>query len=64
MLNGGFEIYIFDKNYFDEINSKDKAYWIGFIWCDGYLSYRNRNDCESYDLKLSLSSEDISHLYL
>ena len=30
MLNGGFEIYTFDKNYFDEINSKDKAYWIWF----------------------------------
>lgn len=64
MQKGGFEIYTFDKNYFDKINSKDKAYWIGFIWCDGYLSYRNRNGCESYDLKLSLSSEDINHLYL
>lgn len=40
----------------------DKAYWIGFIWCDGYLNYRNRNGSESYDFKLSLIEKDINHL--
>ena len=54
-------MYTFDKNYFDVINSKDKAYWMGFIWCDGYVSYRNRKGAESYDFKLSLSSKDVEH---
>ena len=57
-------IYTFNKNYFDIIDSIDKAYWLGFIWCDGYVSYRNRNGSKSYDFKLSLSSEDIMHLNL
>ena len=52
----------FNKNYFDKIDTTDKAYWIGFIWCDGYLNYRNRNGTESYDFKLSLIEKDINHL--
>ena len=58
------KIYIFNKNYFDVIDSKDKAYWIGFIWCDGYISHRIRTNAKSYDFKLSLSSEDKRHLSL
>ena len=61
---GECNIYTFDKNYFDEIDTIDKAYQLGFIWCDGYVSYRNRNGAESYDFKLSLSNEDIVHLKL
>lgn len=57
-------MYTFNKNYFDTIDSKEKAYWLGFIWCDGYISHRNRNEIDSYDFKLSLSSEDIEHLNL
>lgn len=53
-----------DKEYFKTIDSPDKAYWMGFIWCDGYLAYRNRNGWITYDFKLSLSEEDIEHLEL
>lgn len=37
--------YNFDENYFDEINSEHKAYWLGFLMADGYiLSKRKRNN--------------------
>lgn len=53
----------FNINYFDEINSADKAYWIGFIWCDGYLGIRHRNNRRTeYNLKLSLKKDDYTHL--
>ena len=25
-------------NYFKEINTKEKAYWLGFIYADGYIT--------------------------
>lgn len=30
--------YSFDENYFEKINSFDKAYWLGFIAADGYIT--------------------------
>lgn len=26
-----------DINYFNTIDDPNKAYWLGFIWCDGYV---------------------------
>ena len=53
----------FNINYFDIIDDEHKAYWIGFIWSDGYLGYRIRdNGREEYNLKLSLMESDYQHL--
>lgn len=27
-----------NENYFNKIDSEEKAYWLGFIWADGYVS--------------------------
>nr|WP_145401689.1 LAGLIDADG family homing endonuclease [Paenibacillus xylanexedens] len=56
-------LYSFNKNYFDQINTEDKAYWIGFIWCDGYVCKRERSGRTSYEFKLDLAAEDEEHLY-
>lgn len=53
----------FNENYFDNIDTADKAYWLGFIWSDGYLGYRIReNNKEEYNLKISLCKTDYDHL--
>lgn len=52
----------FNENYFDEINDEHKAYWLGFIWADGYISIRNRDDRISYEFKLSIKQDDWEHL--
>lgn len=54
----------FNKYYFDVIDSEDKAYWLGFIWSDGYMCIRDRNNNGniSYEFKLSLAKEDKNHL--
>lgn len=49
----------FNENYFDEIDSEEKAYWLGFIWCDGSIIDQAKN----LQIKLSLSDTDISHVY-
>ena len=30
--------YDYNENYFSEINTKDKAYWLGFIYADGFIT--------------------------
>ena len=54
--------YSFNEHYFDIIDDEHKAYWIGFIWCDGYMAIRNRNNRTSYEFKLTLKEDDYGHL--
>lgn len=49
-----------DESYFDDINSHDKAYWLGFIYADGYVCIRNEN--RSYMLGIELNRGDEHHL--
>lgn len=55
--------YEFNHKYFDIIDNEEKAYWLGFIWCDGYVCRRVRNGKVSeYQIKISLSEKDEDHL--
>ena len=60
------KIYKINKHYFDIIDTEDKAYWLGFLWCDGYVIKRDKyyNNCRKieYNIKLSLSPQDENHL--
>lgn len=54
-------------NYFDKIDTPDKAYWLGFIWSDGYIAKRIRpvsNDRVriEYNLKLAIKDIDAGHI--
>jgi hypothetical protein len=53
----------FNEKFFDEINTEEKAYWLGFLWCDGYVGKRIRdNNRIEYNIKLSLKESDFKHL--
>ena len=54
--------YTLNENIFNTIDSEEKAYWMGFIWCDGYNGIRHRNKNKTYEFKLSIMSEDYQHL--
>lgn len=45
-----------NSNYFNEIDSEDKAYWLGFLTADGYVNKNNT-------IELCLAEIDIDHLY-
>jgi len=53
-----------NKEFFDIIDTEQKAYWLGFIWSDGYMCIRNRgsNGTLYYEFKLELSIIDQGHL--
>jgi hypothetical protein len=50
--------YCCNESYFDNIDTPEKAYWLGFIFADGCIT-KNRG---SYAFQLTLSSKDSSHL--
>lgn len=54
-------LYTFNENYFDNIDEEHKAYWLGFLYADGYiLSARNRpgRPNESQSFGFSIARED------
>lgn len=46
----------FNKNYFECIDTNEKAYWIGFIYADGCITYNPEMRC--YELSISLNAND------
>jgi len=52
--------YFSNETYFDVIDSEEKAYWLGFLYADGYI----REPKGGNSLGLKLSQLDIKHLEL
>jgi len=50
--------YFYDENFFENINTKLKAYWLGFLFADGCV----RDIKGGYVLKIKLSRTDEKHL--
>lgn len=50
-----------DQYFFKVIDTEEKAYWLGFIYADGYVisNYENGN----FELGIELSSIDVQHLH-
>ena len=53
-------IYTVDSNYFQFINTEEKAYWLGFIFADGYIETPKPN--MKYTFEICLSCKDKHHL--
>lgn len=48
------------NNYFEKIDTSEKAYWLGFLYADGYVYDRKGF---SYRLELGLAARDLGHLH-
>lgn len=46
-----------DETFFENIDTEEKAYWLGFLYADGYIRKRKNSE-----LRLKLSTKDKSHL--
>jgi hypothetical protein len=51
-------IYNVNDNYFANIDSEEKAYWLGFLMADGYINQRSGQD----RLILDIAKKDEDHL--
>jgi len=52
--------YNVNESYFDSIDTEERAYWLGFLYADGYI--RERKSGNSLEMKLSV--KDVEHLIL
>lgn len=59
LRKGRYYKYRYNRNFFEKIDSEEKAYWLGFISADGCIA-NNGND--NLRMKLTLSRRDRSHL--
>jgi hypothetical protein len=50
----------FNNRYFKEINTREKAYWLGFIFADGYVVFNPKR--RNYEVSIELNSIDREHL--
>lgn len=53
----------FNEHIFDSIDTEEKAYWLGFIFADGYISTLKEKSKHNYQFELSLKADDIEHLH-
>ena len=57
--------YYINENYFEEINSFDKAYFLGIIAADGCVyAYRNANKLKMLSLGFHIQEKDIIDLFI
>lgn len=55
--------YFYNKDYFKEINSANKAYWLGFLYADGCITRTYKNEkLKNMVLEITLCNEDRHHL--
>ena len=52
--------YCCDYHYFDEIDTEEKAYWLGFITADGWISKKEKTNSAAVGIELQYG--DIGHL--
>ena len=57
-----YRTYYHNEDYFDVIDTEEKAYWLGFMFADGYITnYANRYGQDQFGL--SVAKEDVEILY-
>lgn len=54
--------YNLNHNFFNNIDNEEKAYWLGFLYADGYLSFTLDDKRPRKIVGLSLGIKDINHL--
>ena len=59
-MRQGIRKHFFNENYFETIDTEEKAYWLGFIAADGCVMKTSRYN--SYRLQIALSYIDSLHL--
>lgn len=56
--------YNYNKDFFEEIDTEEKAYWLGFLYADGSITRFYRNEkIKSMSVELTLQSKDVGHLH-
>lgn len=52
-------LYTFNENYFDIINTEQKAYWLGFLYADGYILAKRGKSSQSFGFSISIEDNEL-----
>lgn len=52
--------YIYNRDFFEEINTEEKAYWLGFIYADGWICINEKKG--NSEVGIQLKGSDYKHL--
>lgn len=52
------KIFSYNDQFFKKIDTEEKAYWLGFLYADGYIA----NDGKKHIIELCLAEKDMSHV--
>ena len=57
--------WFFNEDYFKEIDTSDKAYWLGFLFADGnvFIPKSKSGESKGATIELGLKAEDDYHIY-
>lgn len=58
----GNQKYTANYHIFDNIDTQEKAYWLGFLWSDGYVNDRRKTGRGEISIKLQLAKNDRTQL--
>lgn len=64
-MNSIYEInrqYKLNNQYFDNINTEEKAYWLGFLWADGSIHKTNPRSKHQNRLTIVQKKSEIKHI--
>lgn len=50
--------YLYNEQFFKKIDTEEKAYWLGFLYADGYIC----NNGKRHIVELCLAQKDLSHV--
>lgn len=51
--------YVYNKDYFEKINTSEKAYWLGFLYADGCITRFYKGEVlKSMSLEITLKDAD------
>lgn len=52
------KIYFYNDQFFKRIDTEEKAYWLGFLYADGYIA----NSGKRHIVELCLCEQDLTHV--
>lgn len=55
--------YFYDENFFEVIDTEEKAYWLGFISADGNILKKNHGHSKEFRVRIQLANKDVEHLH-
>lgn len=54
--------YNVDENFFNNIDTENKAYWLGFLWADGNITKTTKRSSGPNRLRISQQYSDLNHI--